>query len=260
MSVFCCDLFLFYVRYFCFLSFTISFPCLSISRFSASRYLVSLPLAISLFCLSLSRFSASRNLVSLPFAISLFCLSLSRFSASRYLVSLLFDISILRSVDISVSQYPAFSFSLTHSLILSFFHSFIFLVMYLFPCLYIFFVFYALFSLLYQTWVQRYELFFIYASLCAFFLFFLLFLNTPSSLSTSTSSRPPRPLLLSLPSVWRASVYIYAGCYPASPPPFPFQSLSVFSFQFSVFSSSPVPSSFTPNRIRNIYFLALFHG
>ena len=51
----------------------------------------------------------------------------------------------------------------------------------------------------------------------------------------------------------RASVYIYAGCYPASLPPFPFQSLSVL-LSVLVFSplssSSPVPSSFSPNVIR----------
>ena len=117
MSVFCCDLFLFYVRYFCFLSFTISFPCLSISRFSASRYLVSLPLAISLFCLSQSRFPAFRYLAFLPLAISLFCLSLSRFPAFRYL-----DTSICRYIGFSVSRLFILAHSLSHSFILSLFH------------------------------------------------------------------------------------------------------------------------------------------
>ena len=105
------------------MSFTISFPCLSLSRFSASRYLVFLPLAISHFCLSLSRISASRYLAFLPLAILFPCLSISRY----------FDLSIswflrippFHSRSLTLSYFHSFTLSFFHSLILSFFHSFI---------------------------------------------------------------------------------------------------------------------------------------
>ena len=92
------------------MSFTISFPSLSLSRFSASRYLAFLPLAISLFCLSLSRFSASRYLVSLPLAISFPCLSISRY----------FDLSLSRFLSIPPFHSRSLTLSLSHSFI---FHS-----------------------------------------------------------------------------------------------------------------------------------------